>query len=161
MRKFCNDCHFAEKHELTATTKKCYNWYCTNGSKKITNFSVMPNEDVPAPPSCPLNMLGNNDTDNTTKSFSELTASEQTDYLKKIKPLTAWKDIKVNELYHIPPINNIKRQDIIVTFISDYCLSYKVVNGNTYNAINTIYPSSVISRFIVKSKIKKYQKKTV
>ena len=67
-------------------------------------------------------------------------------------------DLKVNQIYHLPPLlSGDKRKDILITSKSQYSISYKILSEKTNYQINTFYPSSIEVKFLVPHKIMKVE----
>ena len=60
------------------------------------------------------------------------------------------KDLKVGEVYHVPPIMTIKRMDILITSKDKNVVKFRITSDNS-NEEKTMDESSILSRFIVKS----------
>ena len=88
----------------------------------------------------------------------KLTDGEKRKLLMRLKPSVKWDDIQKDEIYHIPPVLGEKRRDVIITWKGEYSCSLRDLS-KTYVATETIYPSSLISRFLIKHKIKKVEVK--
>lgn len=74
-------------------------------------------EKVPVPSWCPMKY--------SDDYYKHKTITEIREYISKIKPLVKWEDIKVGEIYHIPPIGNQKRTDIFIISHSEYMIRFK------------------------------------
>lgn len=74
--------------------------------------------------------------------------------LMEITPLCVWEKIYVGEVYHVPPVMNLPRMDILIISKNDYCLKYKRVDKpNESNIIETMYKACVSLPFMVKPKL--------
>ena len=67
--------------------------------------------------------------------------------LKKVSPLMNWEDIKVGEMYHLPPLVYNKRMDFVVVEKTDNLIKINRL-GDDYN--QTMFRTDITSRFIVK-----------
>ena len=67
--------------------------------------------------------------------------------LREVKPLTDWENIKVGEIYHVPPLIYNKRMDFIVK--DKQRDSIKIIKlGDNYS--QTMFRTDITSRFISK-----------
>lgn len=151
--EYCNNCKFANCHVIKSEIyNERKNWYCAHGKSKVLIDLTTEKDELITPPSwCPINT-------NKLKIDKTYTISEMREMIKSVKSITTWDDLKVNEIYHLPPlIDGDKRKDILITSKSQYSLSYKVLNEKTSHQINTYYPSSIEVKFLVPHKIMKFE----
>ncbi|MBR6517539.1 MAG: hypothetical protein IKT40_11965 [Bacilli bacterium] len=160
--EYCNNCQHATCHVIKSELyDERKNWYCGyNKTKVLIDLTTEKDALVSAPSWCP------NKAKNEIKQITSASSTTSSDLfaphtyrerLKNIKGFTTWDDIKVNEIYHLPPIfENGERKDIIVTSKTQYSIAYKVLNGSKYQ-LNTFYPSSIEVKFLVPHKIKKIE----
>ena len=67
--------------------------------------------------------------------------------LREVEPLTDWENIKVGEIYHVPPLIYNKRMDFIVK--DKQRDSIKIIKlGDNYS--QTMFRTDITSRFISK-----------
>jgi hypothetical protein len=118
---------------------------------RMVDMSVSPTAIIEAPSWCPL-------LKETEKKATSgvLSYQEKVDLLMKFKPQIAWDDIKENHVYHIPKLPGEERKDIVITRKSTYSCSYKKIGDKYKNTTYTIYPSSLMVRFMVEHKIKEF-----
>ena len=149
----CNSCGFLLKRKTNYSDHNYNNVYCEKDERtKLIELSIKEGEDIKTPYWCPL--LENAKIEEKIKEGQTLTMGEKRTILMQHKPFIAWDDIKVQQIYHIPPLLGEKRKDILVTWKGDYSCTFKDLSKN-YNAIETIYPSTLMSRFFVEHKLKK------
>jgi len=67
--------------------------------------------------------------------------------LRTVNPIMDWNDIKVGEIYHLPPLIYNKRMDFVVIEKSDNIIKINRL-GDDYN--QTMFRTDITSRFIVK-----------
>lgn len=143
--KTCNFCEHAQTFKIKGLDR--YNIYCNCGeTSKMIDLSVPPKAYVEIPEWCPK---GKNKCNNT------LTFSDKMTILRNMTPLIKWEDIKENEIYHLPQLPGEERKDIFIVRKDLVSLTYREVEGSQ-NVLYTIYPSTLISKFLVKNKIKKF-----
>ncbi len=151
--EYCNNCKFANCHVIKSEIyDERKNWYCAHGKTKVLiDLTTEKDELISAPSWCPINV-------SKPKIEKTYSVGEMREMLKSVKSITTWEDLKVNEIYHLPPlISGDKRKDILITSKSQYSLSYKVLNEKTNYQINTYYPSSIEVKFLVPHKIMKFE----
>lgn len=68
-----------------------------------------------------------------------------------IKSVTPWTNVEVNAVYHIPPLINLDRRDIMILSKKDNNATYRRI-GDTQQIERTLHKDSVFARFIVKRK---------
>lgn len=164
----CNKCPNKVTSKIGKDNKS--NWYCgkvpdvyTVTKNKNISYYVNDGELVPAPNWCPLKVKSDN-------KYSALSSSyKEEDYKPKtvVSPwsnlphTSSWDDIKVNEIYHVPPINGEKRMDIIITSKTDYYIGYKTItkDGAAIVSYNSFYKTSLQVNFLVKHKLIEFKTK--
>lgn len=165
----CNKC----PHKVTSkvTTSQTTNWYCgkvvdtyTATKNKNVAYLIRDGELVPSPNWCPLK-------EKSDKQYSSDYKPKTTTYLDSweakrrvwdnLPHTSSWDDIKVNEIYHVPPINGEKRMDIMITSKTQYVISYKIINQNglTYTVHSSFYKTSPQVNFLVKHKLIEFKTK--
>ena len=75
--------------------------------------------------------------------------------LQKVKSITPWNDVKVNEIYHIPPIISLKRRNIRIVSRDENEATYERVDegkGADEAGILKMHRTSVFARFLIKQK---------
>ena len=80
----------------------------------------------------------------------ELTHNEKVSLffkLREIKRITPWEDIKIGEVYHMPPLIYNKRLDFVVIEKNDMSIRVKKLPDGFPQ---TMYKSDMTSNFIVK-----------
>lgn len=143
--KTCNFCENVQINRIKSSDR--YNIYCNyNDVERMVDLSVPPKAYVEIPSWCPKNKK---------VASSALSFADKMSLLRKMTPLIKWDEIEVNTVYHLPQLPGEERNDIIVTRKDSASLTYREIGGANY-VYHTIYPESVISRFLVKNKIKKY-----
>ena len=151
----CNDCIYFERREAIATETE--NVYCTKEKTlRLIEFRIPKGQDVKLPFWCPIEEARKIQLklDNGEK----LTDGEKKTLLMARKPFISWEEIEVNHIYHIPPLLGGKRKDVLVTWKGEYSCTFRNLS-NEKNTVETIYPSTLESRFFVKHKLKKIEKK--
>lgn len=83
----------------------------------------------------------------TSAEFEELKAK-----WRKVTPITPWENVKVDDVYHIPPVLGLKSRDIKVTVKTDTELSFSRVDEINENATGKFSKTSVFARCMIKEK---------
>lgn len=83
----------------------------------------------------------------TKAEFEELKAKWQ-----KVASITPWENVKVNSVYHIPPVLGLKGRDIKVTEKTDTELSFSRVDGIEENATGKYNKTSVFAKCMVETR---------
>ena len=154
--KYCNACEHCHrvKVESELYQDRC-NFVCKfYAQSQLVEMVTQKGTLVKKPSWCPL--------DSQYKKVSQepkkKTAYEIKEALKNVKSITTWDDIKVNQIYHLPPlVEGDKRKDILITAKSQYYMSYKVLGGANSYSVNSFYPSSLEVKFLVPHKIMKFE----
>ena len=147
----CTDCKEALRKIAGARQDSRYSLYCTHHDMmRLVDMSISPTAVIEAPSWCPLEKLKKN------KENGVLSYQDKVDLLMKFQPRIAWDDIKENQVYHVPKLPGEERKDIVITRKSAYSCSYKTIGDKYKNTTYTIYPSSLIVRFMVEHKIKEF-----
>lgn len=151
----CNKCGFLLKRKTNYGSANCSNVYCDrDNATKLIELSVNDDELIKSPDWCPF--VEEAAIKQKIKEGHNLTIGEKRALLMKHKPFIPWDEITPNTIYHIPPLLGEKRKDILVTWKGEYSCTFKDLTKN-YNAIETIYPSTLMSRFIIKHKLKQVE----
>jgi hypothetical protein len=69
--------------------------------------------------------------------------------LKKIKGHIEPSNLKVNKVYHIPPVISLERMDIMVLGLENDFIRFKRVDDTTDVGEKKMHKTSILSRFIV------------
>lgn len=143
--KTCNFCNNVQITKIGALDDSRYNIYCGCGKMpRVVDLSVPSKAYVEKPEWCPKN-----------KVSSKLSFSDKMTILRNMPPIIKWADIKENEIYHLPQLPGEERKDIFIVKKDSYSLTYREV-GRPTNISYIIYPSTIVSKFLVKNKIKKF-----
>ncbi len=148
----CNNCiHLARREAVTS--KEFENVYCTKEKTiKLIEYRIKKDGDVKKPFWCPVEEIKKVKV--KIENGEKLTNGEKKTMLMNHTPFIAWEDIEQDQIYHIPSLLGEKRKDVLVTWKGEYSCTFKnLTKGN--NATETIYPSTLESRFFVKHKLKK------
>lgn len=144
--KTCNFCENAQINKINGLDR--YNIYCNfNNALKMVDLSVPPKAYVEIPKWCPKSK--------NIENKKELTFSDKMNILRNMTPIIKWEDIKEHEIYHLPQLPGEERKDIFIVRKDLVSLTYREVD-EAQNVLYTIYPSTLISKFLVKNKIKKF-----
>ena len=108
-------------------------WFCghpDNKNARCIEEYVDDNYEIITPNQCPLKMK------------RRITQDERKQLINKTWGPTDWDDIQEGKVYHLPPVANQKRQDILVIAKTQYCISYKDADavGTSYT-VKHIYKS--------------------
>jgi len=79
----------------------------------------------------------------------ERTIQDNKDELKKIKAHIHPSNLKVNGIYHVPPIISLERMDIMILGLEGDYIRFKRTDSTTDNAEKKMHKTSILSRFIV------------
>ena len=71
------------------------------------------------------------------------------DELKKIKAHIEPSKLKINKVYHIPPVISLERMDIMILGFDGDFIKFKRVDSTTDVAEKKMHKTSILSRFIV------------
>ena len=154
--KYCNACEHCHRVKIESELyqDRC-NFVCKYyAQSQLVEMVTQKGTLVKKPAWCPL--------DSQYKKVSQepkkKTAYEIKEALKNVKSITTWDDIKVNQIYHLPPlVEGDKRKDILITAKSPCYMSYKVLGGSNSYSVNSFYPSSLEVKFLVPHKIMKFE----
>lgn len=153
MKNYCNFCPHSSVVTFS-TPEERYNLSCEHEKgKRLVEVSVKDKYFVTKPSWCPL--LASNKPKEQGLSYNE-----KLEILKKMPPMIKWEDIKVNKIYHVPQIPGEERKDIIITHKNEYSCTYKVIDSN-YNISYTIFPSTLMSKFLVEHKVISFEMKKI
>lgn len=154
-QRTCNNCSFITCRKSNYSVYGSDNVYCNHDkSIRLIELGADMNKDIKSPEWCPI-AEAQRITDKMN-SGEKLTEGEKRTILMRHKPLIQWDDIKNDEIYHIPPLLGEKRRDVLVVWKGEYSCTIRDLSKN-YNASETIYPSTLASRFFIKHKIKKIE----
>ena len=84
--------------------------------------------------------------------MSTQTVQDLKDKLAKYKNIMRWEEISPNVVYHIPPIVNVERKDILVLSKNDENIEYRKI-GDASQTKRTMHKTSICAKFIVKRKV--------
>ena len=151
-------CYICNKCPNFLTRKSNYgengslNAYCEDGKTvRLLELSVDSAKEIKAPSWCVK--AESEKARNKIQNGEKLTEGEKRSLLMRHQPIIEWKNIEANQIYHIPPLLGEKRKDILITWRGEYSATYKDLTKK-YNATETMYPSTLQSKFLVKHKIK-------
>ena len=151
----CNECPQAVKRSYGFAPTSRYTLYCDcNDMMRMIDMSISPTAIVTAPDWCPM-LKEQSKTE--TKKTRFLSYQDKVDALMKFKPRIAWDDIKENHIYHIPKLPGEERKEIFITRKSSYSCSYRILNDKHENTIYTLYPTSLMSKFLLEHKIQEFK----
>ena len=170
----CNKC----PHKVTVKNRASENtnWYCgkttdmyTATKNKNIAYLKRDGELIPTPTWCPLKVKSNEKysafaTKSKVDDYKPTYSESWEDKAKKWNNLhhtCSWDDVKVDEIYHVPPINGEKRMDIIITSKTSYNIGYKTItkNGVAITTYNSFYKTSPQINFLVKHKLINFKSK--
>lgn len=155
MKHKCNGCKESVCKSAGGTATSRYTLYCGHGEMmRMVDMSISPTAIVEAPSWCPLAKL--QEKLSKVSKGETLTYQEKVDVLVKMSPRVAWDDIKENAVYHIPKLPGEERKDIVITRKSNFSCSFKVIGDKHENTIYTLYPNTLMSKFLVEHKIKQF-----
>lgn len=154
--KTCNDCPQSQCKESGGWGTSLCNWYCnTDKLKRIIDMNVLSTKSLDIPKWCPLGLHKQVSVQEKPKK-KPLTYAEKREMWEDIPFLCKWEDIKISEIYHVPPVLGEKRKDVLITNISDFSFQYRLIdktNNSTSQATYTLYKSAIWWKFMVKHKI--------
>lgn len=162
----CNKCSCSICKETDCSHGTLNNWYCNSKNvKRIIEMSVLSTAEISIPSWCPMGLYNKKSTISTTETTrqetkKELTWMEKKNMWESIKPICEWDNIKINEVYHVPPVLSEKRKDIIVTSKTDFSFQYRHLSATKteQNAcIYTVYKTACWWKFMSKHKLKKIE----
>lgn len=139
----CKDCHYAfaalsdDNDDLAFIENDYEDWYCNHPSlhsqKFILDFVSRQYEPTITPPDwCP----------HLKKEVKmKKTYHERHQILKNHDGNITWEDIKVGKIYHLPPVGNEERCDLLVISKSDFSMTCKKLDIKNPNlsVIKTFY----------------------
>jgi hypothetical protein len=120
----------------------------------LIELSIDDDADIKTPLWCPLKAEA--DITEKIKNGVPLSESEKKAILLRHIPIISWDEIEANQIYHIPSILGDKRRDILITWKGEYSCTFKDLSKN-YSSVETFYPSTLMSRFLTKHKVKKVE----
>lgn len=151
---YCNTCPFSKKIEIDQTSRRTiyHNWYCMKdtvpNSRRTIGTVIIANTMVNSPSWCPYKT-----TNQDRQTMSNNSYIERRDLWNTITPLIQWDDIKIGEVYHVPPVMGDERMDIVIISKNNYNVTYRRLDKDS-TFTTAFYPGTVMSRFLVKHKIK-------
>ena len=152
--KCCNFCKNSTIISVGSDEKSRYNLYCNfDDNTRMVDLSVPKDGYVEKPCWCPL--MKNSSNKETTKSKT-LTYAEKVGLMNKIQPRIKWDDIEEGKVYHVPQFPGEERKDVLITRKNEHSLSYRDINSAS-NIVYTLYPTSLMVRFLVEHKIKEFK----
>lgn len=152
--KYCNDCTHCKLDEVCSNANYTrYNLQCEYSNVPHFIKSTYGDKELVLVPSwCPKEKT------NTTVSHSKRSIF---DIFKDAKPLIEWDDIKVNGIYHIPPIwSKNDRKDIIVISKTPDHISYKILSkdpSQNNNITQVFYRTAIHTKFMHEHRLMKIQ----
>lgn len=155
MEEYCNGCGNVICNMVKSSNGDKFNWYCEVNSTdwRALEISAPKGTMVVKPYWCPK--ANKNTGESTTRSSAPSSPITPNAALANVKPMTPWDEIKVNQIYHIPPMFNLERQDILIKSITKASLNYVVLEKNkpvTHNAQRVLYPTMQLAKFLVPHK---------
>lgn len=154
-RNTCNKCGFLVRRKSNYGPANSSNTYCDKtDSIKLIELSINDDDDIKTPDWCPL--IEEETVRRKIKDGIKLSYGEKKAILMRHAPLIAWDEIEANQIYHVPPLLGEKRKDILVTWKGEYSCTCKDLSKN-YSAFETFYPSTLMSRFLTKHKVKQVE----
>lgn len=79
------------------------------------------------------------------------TVSELKEKIDKLRSITPWESIEVNNVYHIPPLVTLERREIFILTKDGESATYRRI-GDKEQKERTMMKSSVFAKFLVKRK---------
>lgn len=150
----CNECKQAVKKTYGNVESSRYTLYCDcNDLMRMVDISISPTAIVQAPSWCPLNK----EVKTEQKKNRFLSYQDKVDALMKFKPMIAWDDIEENHIYHVPKLPGEERKEIFITRKSSFSCSYQIINDKHENTTYILYPSSLMSKFLLEHKIQEFK----
>ena len=151
--EYCNGCKFCK--QILKNSGFYYDTYCTYGKNyddpvselKLLQSWSYKDSKVIKPIYCP-----NNKRKTPPVNYTQW---------KLIKPTMEWDNIKVGQVYHVPPVNGEKRMDVMVITKSQYMINVRVLKGPSVGSTISFYPESLRTRFFIENKIVQYVSKTM
>lgn len=151
----CNKCGYLVRRKSNYGSANSSNTYCDKtDSIRLIELSVNDDEDITTPDWCPL--IEEETIKQKINNGIKLSHGEKKAILMQHTPIISWDEIEANQIYHIPPLLGEKRKDILVTWKGEYSCTCKDLTKN-YNAFETFYPSTLMSRFLTKHKVKQVE----
>lgn len=157
---YCNGCIYSESKNVKDSNGVVYKtWSCEycSGKSKIIDINVREGVKVKPPSWCGLiEALGYKQKEEEKKKMITTYPYEKRDAIMRLECQIPWGKIKVGEVYHIPPIMEMKRKDILVTSITEFSLNYRELlkDGKISQGVQTLYPTSMQTRFLTQHKIR-------
>ena len=155
MEEYCNGCGNVICNMVKSSNGERFNWYCeiNNSEWRSLEISAPKGTLVVKPHWCPKAMKNSGESATRTTSTTNKPLTPES-AMADVKPITPWESIKVNQIYHLPPMFNLPRRDILIKSINKTCLNYVILeHGKTAgNAQHVLYPSMQLAKFIVPHK---------
>ena len=79
------------------------------------------------------------------------TVSELKEKIDKLRSITPWESIEVNNVYHVPPLVTLERREIFILTKDGESATYRRV-GDKEQKERTMMKTSVFAKFLVKRK---------
>lgn len=79
------------------------------------------------------------------------TVSELKEKIDKLRSITPWESIEVNNIYHVPPLVTLERREIFILTKDGESATYRRI-GDKEQKERTMMKSSVFAKFLVKRK---------
>lgn len=154
----CNECPHSICKEASCSHGELNNWYCnTKNVKRIIDMSVLSTATLEIPSWCPMGLHKNKQSEEQSLTSKKiLSYMEKKNLWESITQICKWEDIKVDDIYHVPPVMNDERRDILITNITDFSFQYKKIEKNkksSCSAIYTVYKTALWWKFMSKSKL--------
>lgn len=154
-KNMCNKCGYLVRRKSNYGSDNSSNTYCDKtDSIRLIELSINDDEDIKTPDWCPL--IEEKTIKQKINDGIKLSYGEKKAILMQHTPIIPWDEIEANQIYHIPPLLGEGRKDILVTWKGEYSCTCKDLTKN-YSAFETFYPSTLMSRFLTKHKVKQVE----
>lgn len=148
----CNECPNSCAYDSACDNGQLLNWYCKeNGTKRILKMAITKNTLIRIPTWCPMHL---NENASNGDNKHKMTYAEKVRAWEKFG-FIEWDDIKVDTIYHVPPILNEKRKDILITSKTSYSFTYKTIfEDKTVSSYITYgYKSNIWWKFLTEPQL--------
>ena len=167
----CNECPKSVCNDAPCDFGNMCNWHCrTKDVRRVIDMSVLTTKTIDIPNWCPLGLHKQNVEEEKkvetkveikavhTPTVKTLTYAEKMRMWEAIE-LRKWEDIKTNTVYHVPPVLNEKRKDVLVTTKTDFSFTYRLLERGkpSSTAIYTVYKSNTWWKFMSEHKLRKVE----
>lgn len=175
MYEYCNNCpHFIKSkidNTYVGANSDYHNVYCDKVSdfstvikKKNIEYGVIGDRFVRAPQWCPLKGDSKSFLPSSTSNSPSMSVGMQRhktayDLWSKVSHKMVWEDFKQGDILHVGPYMSFERRDIIIVTKNSVMATYRELSKPMTATPTTFYPTSLITRFISKHKIKEFVKK--